>query len=230
MGRYDIPAFVDKILEVTGKPKVTLMGYSQGGAQIFYALATDQDWYADRVHRFVGLAPCHYYREVYSFENQRLRFLKLNELGLHNYFGRDESSVTMENCVQIAGPECDLVSINGFGLPVNSLMYFTQIALAGQFQESISLERWAAGELYSTPVNLSNIDRVPVSIVHPIQDEICDTTMIEWTYAQMQQQEKYLRFEHGGHLKFALASNDGYVQRMVETIEYGTVLGLANSL
>ena len=28
MGQYDIPAFVDKIIEVTEKPKVTLMGYS----------------------------------------------------------------------------------------------------------------------------------------------------------------------------------------------------------
>ena len=32
MGQYDISAFVDKVLEVTGKPKVTMMGYSQGGA------------------------------------------------------------------------------------------------------------------------------------------------------------------------------------------------------
>ena len=28
MGQYDIPAFVDKIIEVTGKPKITLMGLS----------------------------------------------------------------------------------------------------------------------------------------------------------------------------------------------------------
>ena len=28
MGLYDIPAMIDKIIEVTGKPKVTLMGYS----------------------------------------------------------------------------------------------------------------------------------------------------------------------------------------------------------
>ena len=41
MGRYDIPVFVDKIIEVAGKPKVTLMGYSEGNAQLFYALATN---------------------------------------------------------------------------------------------------------------------------------------------------------------------------------------------
>ena len=91
------------------------------------------------------------------------------------------------------------------------------------------MEKWAAGEIYSTPVNLGNIDRVPVSIVHAIQDESCDPTMIEWTYAQMQQEEKFIRFEHGGHTLFALASSDDYVQRIVETIDYGTVLSLAES-
>ena len=32
MGLYDLPAEIDKILEVTRKPKVTLIGYSQGSS------------------------------------------------------------------------------------------------------------------------------------------------------------------------------------------------------
>ena len=32
MGQYDIPAFVERIIEETEKPKVTLLGNSQGGA------------------------------------------------------------------------------------------------------------------------------------------------------------------------------------------------------
>ena len=32
MGYYDVPAILDKVLEVTGKPKATLMGNSQGSA------------------------------------------------------------------------------------------------------------------------------------------------------------------------------------------------------
>ena len=32
MGQYDMPACIDRILEVTRKPKVTLIGYSQGSA------------------------------------------------------------------------------------------------------------------------------------------------------------------------------------------------------
>lgn len=60
MGEFDIPALVNKMIEVTEKPKVTLMGYSQGGAQMFYALAKNQDFYADKVHRFVSLSGCPY--------------------------------------------------------------------------------------------------------------------------------------------------------------------------
>ena len=58
MGVYDIPACVDRILEVTNKPKVTLIGYSQGSAQIYYGLAKKQDYFAPRVHRFIALATC----------------------------------------------------------------------------------------------------------------------------------------------------------------------------
>ena len=121
-----------------------------------------------------------------SYEYHRLRHLKLNELGLYNFFGNDESSVTLENCSQVSESDCGLVGMNGSALPINSYLYFYQIGIAGQFQEPIGLERWASGEIYSTPVNLSNIDRVPVSIVHPISDETCDVESIEWTYAQMQ--------------------------------------------
>ena len=130
MGQYDIPAFVDKIIEVTEKPKVTLMGYSQGGAQIFYALAKDQDRYADKVHRFIGLAPCHVYRETTTYAEQRYDYINYRKDGILH--------AGLENGESIA-----------------SLMYFTQIGLAKQFQEPISFEDWVDGKIYSTPVDLS---------------------------------------------------------------------------
>ena len=45
MGIYDQPAFIDKILEVTGKDKVTYVGFSNGTAQMFYGLAKLHDQY-----------------------------------------------------------------------------------------------------------------------------------------------------------------------------------------
>ena len=106
MGQYDIPAFVDKIIEVTEKPKVTLMGYSKGGAQIFYALAKNHDRYVDKVHRFVGLSPCYIKRVSTSYDQEKWKFLGFYEQDI-NYFSNGES----------------------FG----SQLYLTQIGLARQF-------------------------------------------------------------------------------------------------
>lgn len=102
LGKYDIPAFVEKVREVTGKPKVTLIGYSQGGAQIFYGLATDQDWFAERVHRFVALSPCHYVRKDLDYEIESIRYRRFHDAGLYNFFGGDESTVTLENCARVS--------------------------------------------------------------------------------------------------------------------------------
>ena len=38
-GFYDLPALVEKVLQVTAKPKLTLTGYSQGSSAMFYGLA-----------------------------------------------------------------------------------------------------------------------------------------------------------------------------------------------
>ena len=58
-GLYDQPAFIDKILDVTKQEKVTYVGYSAGTAQMFYGLSKLHDsYYADRLNRFVALAPC----------------------------------------------------------------------------------------------------------------------------------------------------------------------------
>ena len=39
MGKYDLPAIVEYILDNTDKSKLTYMGHSQGSTQILYSLA-----------------------------------------------------------------------------------------------------------------------------------------------------------------------------------------------
>ena len=58
MGVYDMPAQINKVLEVTNKSKVTVLGYSQGSAQMLYGLAKMQEYFAERVNRSIALAPC----------------------------------------------------------------------------------------------------------------------------------------------------------------------------
>jgi len=63
LAEHDLPAQIDKVLEVTEKLKLTYIGHSQGTSQFFYALSTKQQYYSDRVNLFVALAP------VVSFKN-----------------------------------------------------------------------------------------------------------------------------------------------------------------
>ena len=218
-GIYDVPALVEKMIETTGHPKVTMMGYSTGGAQMFYGLAKRQDWFAERVNRFVGLSACQYMRLDTTYEKEVLYYTAFDRLGVYNFWGKDASTLSSETCKEVSPTACGFVGFappyDGQALPVKSFMYYTQIALEGRFQEPQSLEKWAAGERYTEPVDLTKIDRVPVSIVHSVSDETCDPVMIEWTYAQVQSPDKHIRFEHGGHSLYNYETKSSFVDRMV---------------
>ena len=100
MGTYDLPAIAEYMIEVTGKPKVTIMGYSQGNAQAFYALAKHQDYWVDRMERLVALGPCVFDILDGTYEESVQWGLKARELGHYNYFGGDEASwVYAEDCL-----------------------------------------------------------------------------------------------------------------------------------
>ena len=71
-------------------------------------------------------------------------------------------------------------------------------------------------------VDLSNIDRVPVSVVLASNDGTCDNDGGEFTYSQIASKEKYLRYERGGHTLFWSRSDEAFMDRMVDTIETGT--------
>lgn len=53
---YDIPADIDYILDVTGFPKLTYMGHSQG-TLIMFALLSEQPEWADKLTTFVAVGP-----------------------------------------------------------------------------------------------------------------------------------------------------------------------------
>jgi pimeloyl-ACP methyl ester carboxylesterase len=57
MGQYDIPASLDYITALTGKPKVAYVGHSQGTTQMFYGLANYEEYYKEKISIFVALAP-----------------------------------------------------------------------------------------------------------------------------------------------------------------------------
>jgi len=60
MGKYDVPAMVDKVLDVTGKDQVQYVGFSNGSTQAFYGMAnrSSKEWYEKHVSHALMLSPC----------------------------------------------------------------------------------------------------------------------------------------------------------------------------
>jgi len=56
MGRYDIPAMIDKIIEKTGEEKIFYIGHSMGTTG-FMAMANDRPQYQKHIHLATFLAP-----------------------------------------------------------------------------------------------------------------------------------------------------------------------------
>jgi pimeloyl-ACP methyl ester carboxylesterase len=62
MGRYDVPANIQYVLEKTGKSKLSYIGHSQGTSQMFAALSDSatKDYVNSKVDVFIALAPIVY--------------------------------------------------------------------------------------------------------------------------------------------------------------------------
>ena len=67
MGKYDIQANIEFILQQTGKSKLTYIGHSQGTTQMFAALSSESsDFINSKVDKFIALAPVVLLRTVSS--------------------------------------------------------------------------------------------------------------------------------------------------------------------
>ena len=57
MGRYDVPAMVDRITMVTGRKKVNYVGHSQGCVALFSAVAQLNHQFKEKISKFFAFAP-----------------------------------------------------------------------------------------------------------------------------------------------------------------------------
>lgn len=57
MGEFDQRALWEYVQQKTGEEKIFYIGHSQGTAQMFAAMATDPQFYRERMQLFVAIAP-----------------------------------------------------------------------------------------------------------------------------------------------------------------------------
>lgn len=65
-GKYDAPAMIDRILNITGLSKLLYVGYSMG-TTTFFTMMSERPEYNSKVIAFVGLAPAVYLDNVKDF-------------------------------------------------------------------------------------------------------------------------------------------------------------------
>ena len=116
MGR-DVVAVQDYMLTQTGQEKIAYIGHSQGTTEMFYALAKDEQSYADKMSLFVALAPV---TKISHNKDPLINFITTfyNEvadiasvLGIHQLLSR--SWITSTACKVVCEPLpefCELLS------------------------------------------------------------------------------------------------------------------------
>lgn len=61
LGKYENPAFIDLVRQVTGQKRITYIGHGQGTTSMFYGLChpgkQHENYYKERLNLFVALAP-----------------------------------------------------------------------------------------------------------------------------------------------------------------------------
>jgi len=70
MGRYDAPAVIKYIREVTGRSKITYLGHSEGTTQMFYSLTNHQVFWEENIAGFIAFAP------LTRFDDSKLTLFK----------------------------------------------------------------------------------------------------------------------------------------------------------
>ncbi|RZC40369.1 lipase 3-like [Asbolus verrucosus] len=65
IGFYDVPAFIDHILKVTGQSKLHYVGYSQG-ASTFFMLLSEKPQYADKIKLMTALGPAIFLKDPHG--------------------------------------------------------------------------------------------------------------------------------------------------------------------
>ena len=111
MGLYDVPANIDLVLDKTGAPRVSYIGYSQGTIQMFYALThIEESYLAERLYTFVALAPCSIALPDGSESVMTEGVFHLGDIGVYAFNGPNWESDKIKVCETYSSDVCDYVS------------------------------------------------------------------------------------------------------------------------
>ncbi|XP_058118750.1 lipase 1-like [Anopheles ziemanni] len=164
IGYYDLPATIDRILELTRSKRLYYIGISQG-ATAFFVMVTTRPEYNGKVARMYALSPALYLQHVRSpilrWVGENLSDLKalLDTVGIWQLFPYNSAQYQIQKifcpshktrtiCVRLIellyGPSSDgtdqlaqyiLFGHNPSGISTKQMLHFSQLNRAGRFQQ-----------------------------------------------------------------------------------------------
>ncbi|XP_073949065.1 lipase 3-like [Choristoneura fumiferana] len=197
-GKYDIPSMIDKVLNVTGLPKIMYIGYSMGTTS-FFTMTAQRPEYNDKIIAMVALAPAVYMDNIKPLMELLIKRLNVPE----TMRTRGMISVNLAQNVMstVIGSLCNprspqdlclsiVYSIVGEDFEQNDaemssivmarfqpaswrqLEHFAKIAMTGVFT---SWEDGLWGQI--RPYDLTNV-RVPVTLLYGMNDQLTEKSQI----------------------------------------------------
>ncbi|CAH0397645.1 unnamed protein product [Chilo suppressalis] len=196
-GKYDAPAIIDKILEVTGLSRVLYIGHSMGFTTLLTMLAQRPE-YNDKLIAGVGLAPAAYLNNIQRFVHFVTNNIKLHKIlheldvgaikiprkylkALSKYCTSEKN---LDHCLNfvysIVGDDYGQHDLNMSNVMIMRIQPAStqQILHYAKLAETGVLTSWEDGfEGRVKPYNLSNI-RTPVSLWYGENDKLTATPEI----------------------------------------------------
>ena len=238
---YDSQANIDYIRNYTNSNTIAFSAHSFGTGGFFAAASRQNDWYRDRLSIFIALAPVtQTYHEqdpifVY-FTNSRIIFVTLRRMGIVSLFPSGFlSNPLFQGACRLFPFLCDLTELFGSeadpeinddesvqryytAFPSSSSLknmeHDSQLFLSRRFQDfDYGTARNMIG--YGTPnppaYNVTNINGIPVALIHGTTDEVSEPQDVQWLIDQLGDNVVFTQTYNYGHLSFFTGINMAYL-------------------
>lgn len=136
MGVSDLPAMIDKVVEVSQNDKITYVGFSMGTSQMFYGLTQkEESYFASKVEKAIMMAPCVFtttlgldnYKQVYPVYREHNINVINDPNWVYDLQALCDDHSSAEACA--AGRQ-----YSGTQASVKSLERYEQMAISGRYQ------------------------------------------------------------------------------------------------
>ena len=240
LGDFDTEAQINYVLRETGRQNLTYIGHSQGTTQMFYALATNNEYWKDKINLFVALAPV---VDLASTDSTLIKYAaKLDNVagyfvrlfGKHELFPRG-ASIPKDSywCQLIPGCKVSMAFLDSIfysfeaadrekaylshfpnGASLQQLLHFGQILNQGRFQ-NFDYGRRENLERYGQEeapfVDVKKIQDIPVALFVGEFDSLANVQGNRWLRDQLGSCVFYKEFQ-ANHASFMTGKDMSYFE------------------